>query len=92
MSSGTSHREDCEGILFKTHEGGIQERSTAKPFSVSACLLGNHLKREESRRSRGSLEKGQQGAAAKEAGGDCAALRLGKQTSRARPRHAGTGK
>lgn len=33
----------------------------AKPFSMSACLLGNHLKRKELRRSKGNLEKGQQG-------------------------------
>ena len=29
----------------------------AKPFSMSACLLGNHLKRKELRRSKGNLAR-----------------------------------
>lgn len=65
-----------------------------KPFSMSACLLGNHLKRKESQRSKGNPEKGQQGKRQQRMKREVIALqlRLGKQVSGAQPRHAGTGK
>ena len=66
----------------------------AKPFSMSACLLGNHLKRKESPRSKGNPQKEQQGNRHQRMKQEVIALRLrlGKQVSGAQPRHAGTGK